>query len=592
MFRILFFLVLVFALGLGFAWLADRPGDLVVTFGGYQYEISLMLAAVLIVAIVAAVMIAWWVLRAIWTSPYAVARYFRVRRRDRGYQALSTGMIAAGSGDGGLARRMGRQAGKLLDSDREPLIQLLDAQAALLEGDHETARERFQAMLDDPEMRLLGLRGLYLEAERLGDHEAARHYAARAADAAPQLGWAMDSTLETRTGAGDWDGALKLLEAQRGTRQAERETMARRRAVILTAKAMDVLDSDPAAAKAAALEAVRLQPDFVPAAVTAGKALYRLNDLRRGSKTLEIVWKKEPHPEIADTYVHARPGDSATDRLHRARKLESLRPNNAESALAVARAALDAGEFESARQKVEAAVRLSPREGAYLLLADIEEAETGDMGRVRQWLARAVRAPSDPAWVADGYVAEHWGPFSPVTGRFDAFEWRVPMERLGQVVESEEDIAAVTAIPAPKPPQRQPEDTDTVEVDAAPRDDQPERRETVIEPETMREPEPESETPRPAPSATDATHDGTRGGNGVDEARDPGEDGSGGDTRAAPSASAPTQPAPAEDKAAGTEPGKGASERHEDDARRPPDDPGVDPDADSAPEANRRFRLF
>ena len=169
MIRILIFLIVVFALGLGFAWLADRPGDMVVTFAGYQYQVSLMVAAVAVTAVVAAVMIAWWLVKSIWNSPYTISRYFRVRRRDRGYQALSTGMIAAGAGDGMLARKMNKQAAKLIRSDSEPLIQLLDAQASLLEGDHETAREKFEAMLDDPEMRLLGLRGLYLEAERLGD---------------------------------------------------------------------------------------------------------------------------------------------------------------------------------------------------------------------------------------------------------------------------------------------------------------------------------------------------------------------------------------------------------------------------------------
>ena len=95
MIRIIFFLLVVFALGLGFAWLADRPGELVVTFQGYEYQVSLMVAAVAITAIVAAVMILWWLVKAIWTSPYTISRYFRVRRRDRGYQALSTGMIAA-----------------------------------------------------------------------------------------------------------------------------------------------------------------------------------------------------------------------------------------------------------------------------------------------------------------------------------------------------------------------------------------------------------------------------------------------------------------------------------------------------------------
>ena len=439
MIRILVFLLVIFGLGLGFAWLADRPGDMVVTFQGYRYEVSLMVAAVAVTAIVAATMILWWLAKAIWTSPYAISRYFRVRQRDRGYQALSTGMIAAGAGDAVLARKKNKEAAKLIRSDQEPLIQLLDAQASLLEGDHEGARKKFEAMLDDPEMRLLGLRGLYLEAQRLGDREVARHYAERAATLAPQLGWASDVSLGEKTQAGDWDGALALLDTQKATQQIGRDTLNRRRAVLLTAKAMAMLDSDPLAAKNAAVEANRLAPALVPAALTAARALFRQNDLRKGTKILETIWKLQPHPDIADVYIHARPGDATQDRLTRAKRLQSLRHNNAESSLAVARAALDAGEYRLAREEAEAAIRMEPREGAYLLLADIEEADTGDQGRIRQLLGKAVRAPRDPAWVADGYVSERWAPCSPVTGKLDAFEWRVPVERLGQVIEQQEE---------------------------------------------------------------------------------------------------------------------------------------------------------
>ncbi len=448
MIRILFFLVVVFALGLGFAWLADRPGDMVVTFSGYQYQVSLMVAAVAVVAVVAAVMIAWWLVKSIWNSPYAIARHFRVRRRDRGYQALSTGMIAAGAGDGALARRKAKEAAKLVNADQEPLIHLLEAQASLLEGDHEAARSKFEAMLDDPEMRLLGLRGLYLEAERLGDLNAARHYAGRAAQAAPQLGWAAESTLEELVRQGDWDGALKLVNAQKSTRHIDHETANNRRAVLLTAKAQALFDGDPDAARAAAVEANRLRPGFAPAAAMAAKALFRNNDVRKGSKILEAAWKAEPHPEIAELYVHARPGDATLDRLGRARKLQDLRKNNAESAMAVARAALDAQDFAAARREAEAATRIDRREGAYLLLADIEEAQTGDQGKVRQWLAKAVRAPRDPAWVADGIVSERWAPASPVTGRLDAFEWRAPVERLGPLIESDEEKGPGAGSPA------------------------------------------------------------------------------------------------------------------------------------------------
>ena len=96
----------------------------------------------------------------------------------------------------------------------------------------------------------------------------------------------------------------------------------------------------------------------------------------------------------------------------------------------MAQAALDAKEFAKARTKAEAAARIEPRESIFLLMADIEEAETGDQGRVRYWMAQALRAPRDPAWVADGIVSEKWLPVSPVTGRLDAFEWKAPFGQL------------------------------------------------------------------------------------------------------------------------------------------------------------------
>ena len=440
MLRILLFILVVFALGIGFSWLAERPGDLVLTFDGYRYELTLMAAAVLVTAMVATVMIAWWLLKAIWNSPYTVSRYFRVRRRDRGYQALSTGMIAAGAGDGALARQMNRQAAKLINADHEPLIHLLDAQASLLEGDHAAARKKFEAMLEDPEMRVLGLRGLYLEAQRLGDREVARHYAERAAEIAPQLGWASGATLEARTAEGNWDGALALLESQRATRLIDTARANRLRAVLLTAKAKETLERDPLAARNAATEANRLAPDLVPAAVIAAQALFRQGDLKKGAKILEAAWRKTAHPQIADAYVHARHGDSTHDRLTRARKLKAQRENNAESALTVARVALEAGELSLARASAEEALRIEPREGGYLMMADIEEADTGDQGRIRQWLARAVRAQRDPVWVADGVVSDRWAPMSPVTGRLDAFEWKTPVERPLQIVDHDRGI--------------------------------------------------------------------------------------------------------------------------------------------------------
>lgn len=444
MLRILFFILAILSLGFGFAWLADRPGSLSIVWQGQLIEMSLMVAASVLLAIVAAIMILWWFVRMLWTSPHSVRRYFRARTRDRGYQALSTGLIAAGAGNAALAHKMSTRARSLLRADQEPLILVLEAQTAVIEGRHDEARRLFEQMAEDPETRELGLRGLYVEAGRLGAYEAARQYAETAAESAPYLPWAAKATLEYRCRVGNWDDSIRLLDQQRVAHVLNRAEADRLKAVLLTAKAEDRLESEPVAARDDALHALKLAKDLVPAAIVAARAYLREDNLRKASSVLEQVWKLNPHPEIAKTYLRARSGDSAVDRLKRAERLESLRTSNVESLLIVAEAALDAQEFTKARAKAEAAARMNSSERVYLLLADIEEAETGDQGRIRHWMAQALKAGRDPAWVADGYVSDKWMPLSPITGRLDAFEWKVPFDQLeGPVEEGAPGHAAI-----------------------------------------------------------------------------------------------------------------------------------------------------
>src|SRR5690606_21509855 len=211
MIRLFVFILIVLAFGWGFSWLADRPGLITITWQDHLIETSLMVAATVIAALVVSIMILWWLVQLVWTSPHSVRRYFRSRKRDRGYQALSTGLIAAGAGNAIMARKMSIRTQSLLRADQEPLIHLLDAQAALIEGKHDEARAKFERMAEDPEPRELGLRGLYMEARRLGADEAARQYAERAADHAPYLPWAAQATLEYRSQEGRWDDAIRLL---------------------------------------------------------------------------------------------------------------------------------------------------------------------------------------------------------------------------------------------------------------------------------------------------------------------------------------------------------------------------------------------
>jgi len=430
MVRLAIFVLLLFAAAIAFAWFADNPGTVEISWPwlGSVVTVTLLQAIVALAAIVVAMMLIWWVVSAVLHSPQAFGSWRAGRRRDKGYDALSRGLIAAGAGNAPLAKKLSKESGKYLDG--EPLVALLDAQTAILEGNRNGARQKFEDMTHREETKLLGLRGLYVEAEREGEPEAAAHFAVEANQHAPGTPWAAQAVLKGQALTGNWEQALKQLELNRSSTLIEKDDYKHKRAVILTALAEEEEGANPDAGKAHALAAHKLAPDLVPAAVVAGRLCARTGDMRKAAKVLESTWKLAPHPELADAYINLRSGDSALDRLNRAETLSGLRSNHAEGQFAVAQAALDAGEFKKSRDAMQAVLRDKATERACLLMADIEEAEHGDRGRVREWLSRAVTAPKDAAWTADGIVAEHWAPVSPVTGQIGTFEWKVSVEAL------------------------------------------------------------------------------------------------------------------------------------------------------------------
>src|SRR5262249_21124531 len=185
--------------------------------------------------------------------------------------ALARGMIALGGGARAAAMRSAIQARKSLPN--EPLTHLLRAQTAQLTGDRTTARRIFEAMLASRDTEQLGLRGLFLEAQREGETEAARQFAERAVALNPKLGWPVEALFDLQCHAGDWQGALETLAVGRRNGLIDGGVARRRRAVLLTAQAQAREDAGPDKALELALEAHRLAPDLIPAAAIAGRIL-------------------------------------------------------------------------------------------------------------------------------------------------------------------------------------------------------------------------------------------------------------------------------------------------------------------------------
>ncbi|MGE3147301.1 MAG: heme biosynthesis HemY N-terminal domain-containing protein, partial [Pseudorhodoplanes sp.] len=263
MIRVLSFLAAIAALTALLIFVADRPGEVALALEHWHVQTSLAVALAALMALAAMAVGMWIVLRNVWLAPVRAAAEARERRKARGLKALSHGLLAVGAGDLRAARRNAVAAQKLVPG--EPLALLLAAQTAQLAGDTASAEDNFRKMAAREETKLLGLRGLFIEARRRDDPQAARVFAEEAARAVPTLEWAGQAVLQLRCAAGDWEGALQAVEEARKAGTLDKATYRRHRAALLAAQALAEEQRDRDRSKALVLEAVKLAPDLVPA---------------------------------------------------------------------------------------------------------------------------------------------------------------------------------------------------------------------------------------------------------------------------------------------------------------------------------------
>jgi len=448
MIRIILFLLLIALGAAGAAWMAEQTGDVVLSWGGYHAQSTLPVFALALGIVVVAAMMAWAIVRGLWGAPERMRRGRRERRQARGRHAITQGLLAVGHGDAASARLHAEAARK--HAAQDPLSLLLHAQAAQLDGNRDGAQRAFRAMAEREDTRLLGLRGLFIEAQRADDPVAAVMLAEEALKLSPSSSWASHAVLGFCCARGDWAGALKILDNNQSSGLIDKATYRRQRGVLLTARALELEKADRDKSRESVMEAVKLAPTLVPAAVLASKFESEAHQVRRAMRLVETAWLAQPHPDLADAYSHVKLGDSARQRLVRVETLAAKTPGHIEGALAIARAAIDASEFAKARAALEKFVA-EPTQRVALLMAELERTEHGDSGRARAWTLRAVRALHDPAWTADGYVSDRWRPVSPVTGRLDAFQWQTPVAALpsdkGPAIESSPFEEAMLATP-------------------------------------------------------------------------------------------------------------------------------------------------
>ncbi len=465
MIRLIVFLIIAVGLALFATWFADHPGRVSLVWQGVRIETSVAVAVVAAVVAALIIVVIFEILRLFRAAPRRLSRRRQRTRADKGYQALSQGLVAAAAGDVVAAKALNRRAEKLLEH-RPPTL-LLSAQTAQLEGDEGAARVKFQEMLKHQETEFLGLRGLLAQAIKEGDTTSALKLARRAQLRRPNTPWVLTTLFDLQTQAGLWEEALGTVSDMARQKLIDRPLATRRRAILYHQLAVARRqEGRPYEALTLAKKAHKLLPSLAPLAVQAAELAEQTSQPRVVRKVLEAAWRAQPHPALAQAYLAQAAGKPPAERLKLAERLHQLEPGHLESDLMLAEQAIAAQAWPSARTALERARKRGPTASVYRLLAEVEQAE-GQGEKARAWLAKAVDAPPDPAWLCPttGEARASWSVFGP-DGRFDSLRWGSP-PKIIPLLRADADAQLIPPTTAPGHP-APPADTPTTAVTTVP----------------------------------------------------------------------------------------------------------------------------
>lgn len=434
--KVILFLAVIGLLAYGAGQLLNADGAIRVAFADTEFTLGPLMAAIAAICLVVAVWVILKILGLLWAllkflngDETAVSRYLSRNRERKGLNALADAMLALASGEGKEAQSKAEKAEKYLD--RPDLTNLLIAQGAEMTGDRSRAEDVYKRLVQDERTRFVGVRGLMKQQLETGNTETALALAERAFGLKPKHEETQDILLKLQAANHDWVGARRTLGAKLKHGALPRDVHKRRDAVLALSEARDVTDEEASVhARETAIEANRLSPDLIPAAVMAARGYMRNNQERYATRILKKAWDTQPHPDLAAAFAEIKPNEEPAQRIRRFSTLTRLKPDHPETRMLLAELHIANEDFPAARRALGDLATAHPTARSVTIMAAIERGEGADDAVVRGWLTRALTVPRGPQWVCDNCHTVHgeWEPVCGNCGAFDTLSWTEPKE--------------------------------------------------------------------------------------------------------------------------------------------------------------------
>lgn len=350
----------------------------------------------------------------------------KLQNKEKGYNAFVSGMIALANKDYKRAILESKKISNHLD-DNPSLALLLKSEIFKVEKKYDELSVVYEDMSKNKHTENLGYRGMMEQYLRAQDYHHAFIYGERLFNNNPFIEKIYDTLVSIIAKTNNWQQLLIISDRAFSKKIIDKKVYEENKSIgffeIAKIKQLSEIEESLKYMQ----KALKLRKNFPPYIKLYINLLIQNKNYNLAKKSIKKAWNELPHAEYKESILSLA-AHLEIEMSELVKYIAGTSYKNEESIILMVEALIESKKWDDARNQIKDLLDVRPKKEVCLLMAKIEEGDSGDVQKINAWIQRAKDGAANNIWICtiSKKSQQTWSSVSEA-GYFNSLEWRQPI---------------------------------------------------------------------------------------------------------------------------------------------------------------------
>ena len=350
----------------------------------------------------------------------------KLQNKEKGYNAFVSGMIALANKDYKRAILESKKISNHLD-DNPSLALLLKSEIFKVEKKYDELSVVYEDMSKNKHTENLGYRGMMEQYLRAQDYHHAFIYGERLFNNNPFIEKIYDTLVSIIAKTNNWQQLLIISDRAFSKKIIDKKVYEENKSIgffeIAKIKQLSEIEESIKYMQ----KALKFRKNFPPYIKLYINLLIQNKNYNLAKKSIKKAWNELPHAEYKESILSLA-AHLEIEMSELVKYIAGTSYKNEESTILMVEAFIESKKWDDARNQIKDLLDVRPKKEVCLLMAKIEEGDSGDVQKINAWTQRAKDGAANNIWICtiSKKSQQTWSSVSEA-GYFNSLEWRQPI---------------------------------------------------------------------------------------------------------------------------------------------------------------------